>query len=154
MHRGMTPTPDSGFVKDLKTFDPKLEISFDRRFDAFVITQPSQVSGRVPALVISGDNGSGYRQPNQSDIRALYKGDFERNGGKRHVLQEEERFKKQDEDHNKFVKDEIMHQTRDNKRQLINTYAKAFNVGKGVTGFRQVPIKSKGYKVVDRRTIK
>ncbi len=44
MHRGMTPSPDSGFVKDLKTFDPKLEIAFDRRYDAFVITQPSQVS--------------------------------------------------------------------------------------------------------------
>ena len=155
MFNGLTPSPDSQFVKDLKTFDPKLGIQFSRKFGRFVITQPSKVSGRVPVLVVDGrDNGGGYRQPNMGDIKALYHGDLTRKRARDRVREGEERFQEQDEKQKQFAKDEIFHQTRDNKRQLANTYAKAFNTGKGVTGFRQITPKSKGYTVKDLRKLK
>ncbi len=153
MFNGLTPSPDRQFVKDLKQFDHKLNVRFCRNRGQFVITQPSKLSGRVDALVIQGDHGGGYRQPNIRDIRALYYGDFARKRGKDRVLEEEERFRQQKIKEQEFVKDEIVHQTKDNKRQLTNTYAKAFNLGKGNTGFKQrtEPQSSEGYRVIDRR---
>ncbi len=153
MFNGLTPSPDSQFVKDLKAFDPKLGVRFCRKRGQFVITQPSQLSGRVDALAISGDHGGGYRQPNIRDIRALYHGDFARKRSKDMVQEGENRMREQEQKHREFVKGEIDAQTRDNKRQLANTYNRAFNNGKGVTGFRQIPIKSKGYVVKDRRKL-
>ena len=60
----------------------------------------------------------------------------------------------QEEKHVAFVKDEIKAQAQDNKRQIANTHNKAYNLSKGVTGFRQIPIKSKGYTVKDLRKLK
>jgi hypothetical protein len=153
MFNGLTPSPDRQFVKDLKTFDPKLGIRFCRNRGQFVITQPSKVSGRVDALAIEGNHGGGYRQPNIRDIRALYYGDFARKRGKDRILEGEERWRQMKIKEQENIKDDILHQTRDNKRQIANTYNKACNNSKGVTGFRQVTPKSKGYTVKDHRKL-
>ena len=158
-YQGLTPNVDPQFEKELKRFDPNLEVEFRRDFGTFVITQPSKVSGRVPAVVISPElheekQGRTWRQPDKRDIKALYRADFARKRAKDMVREGEDGIKERQKKDQEFAKDEILAQTRDNKRQLANTYSKAFNLGKGVTGFRQITPKSRGYRVIDRRKLK
>ena len=158
MYQGITPSVDPQFKKELKRFDPNLDIEFNRKFGTFVITQPSKLSGRVPAMAIAPEaheqnEGRTWRQPNMNDIRALHRADFARKRMKDMVKEGEDRVQDRMKRDQEFAKDEIMARTKEDKIQLANTFTKAFNLGKGVTGFRQVPKKSKGYKVIDRRKL-
>jgi len=141
MYAGLTPAPDSSFVRQLRLFDKDLKVEFDRKLELFVITQSRYTGGRVLALVIASDTDT-YRQPDARDIRILYMADFYRRNVKQRILEGEEYMRKVREDQDISAEDDIRHLTRDSKRQLANAYTKAFNLGKGVTGFRQVPAHS------------
>jgi hypothetical protein len=158
MYAGITPSVDPQFKKELKRFDPNLDIEFRRDYGTFVITQPSKLSGRVPAMVIAPEThekseGRTWRQPNMRDIGALHRADFARRSMKQQVTEGEDRIFTQQRKDKEFAQDEIKARTREDRIQIMNTFNRACNTGKGRTGVRQIIPKSKGYKVEDRRKL-
>jgi len=145
MWTGMTPTPNPGFVKRLKEFDSKLDCVFSRKFGKFVIRQPSRVSGMVPAIIVDGGPGDGYRQPHVGDIKELYTGDFTRKSAKERILEGEEYMKDYREKEQAHVDDEIRNMTKDDKIQLMRAHRQhILKDGKANSEFRRVTPKSKG----------
>ena len=153
---GMIPTPDSGFMRKLKTFDPNLDCEFNREVERFIITQPSRLrSGRLVAAVIDNPGQDHYRQPDNRDIRNLAHADFERKSHKRRILEGEERALQQEEVQNKKAEDRIMETTVDNKEWLRHKLSVAAGLkGDSVNAaFRRITHKPRGYKVEDRRRL-
>jgi len=157
MWTGITPIPNSTFMRKLKRFDPNLDCEFNREVELFIITQPSRLgSGRLVAGVVANPGKDYYRQPDDRDIHALAKADFERKDHKRRILEGEEYMAESKEKEDKFAEDEIMHASRENKIQLKHMADNI--VGRSVdtvnAAFRRVPVKSKGYVVKDKRKLK
>ena len=160
MYQGITPSPDPGFVRKLKEFDPTLRVEFSRELETFVIMQPSKKYGEVIATVCEGDGEKNWRQPDGRDLAELRAADWHRRRQEHRDRLREGVEKSQQirEKQDAFAEDELKARTREDKRQLFNTVAKATNSGKGVTGYRQVENKPKGtkrdgYTVIDRRKI-
>ena len=153
MYRGITPTPDTGFVKKLKKFDPKLKLEFSRLLGKFVITQPRKLhSGRALAAVVEGNTGGGFRQPDNRDIDTLCRADFERTSARKRIIAGEDYMLNHKKAQEKELKDSIRDATKDDKFQLINAYRKVFNEGKQVRHVRHIiPTNKKGYVVKDMR---
>jgi len=145
MWQGITPNPDSGFVKKLRTFDPKLKCQFSRKLECFVITQPNRLhSGESVAAIVEGDDGAGYRQPDNRDIQTLYEADFENKDHKKRILEGEEYMTNYREKEHKENIDEIRDIGKDSKYQLRNSLVKAYNMGKGMAPVRPIKVKPKG----------
>lgn len=142
MFVGLTPSPDSGFVRQLHAFDKDLDVEFDRKLERFVITQPRFTGGRVLALVVESDDV--YRQPDNRELRILRRADFYRRNVMHRILEGEAYMRDARDKQDADAADDIRHLTRDSKRQLSNAYVKAFNLGKGVTGFRPITPKPRG----------
>ncbi|KKN52254.1 hypothetical protein LCGC14_0614740 [marine sediment metagenome] len=143
---GLTPAPDTGFVRKLRDFDPTLRVQFSRQLGKFIITQPSNLSGRTLAAVVEGEdcNNSGFRQPDMRDVRVLHEADFQRKAADQRILEGEEYMLGFQDDFDDKVAQELRECTVDDKIQLVNTYNRASNSGKGVTAYRQVTPKAKG----------
>lgn len=147
MYEGLTPIPDSGFVSKLNTFDKQLSVEFNRDIGKFVVTQPSNTEPgtRRVALIVQGDeNPEGWRQPDDRDLEFLSLADlFSIN-----VKQRIEDGEKYMLDYREKQKQEQMQTfrdlTKDDKYYLANSYAQAFNLGKGIRPYRQVQPKPKG----------
>jgi hypothetical protein len=158
MYQGITPTPDPGFVRKLKEYSKDLRIVFSRKYSRFIIQQKGKISGWVDAFMIKGpDNtGCGYRQPDERDLELLFHADRHRKGQEyKDVIRDgEQAMKDSAQKSMDEAADTLRQATIEDKRQLMNTYNKAVNQSKGVTGFRQVPIKKKGYTVHDLRKLR
>jgi len=154
--QGITPTPDPGFMRKLKTFDPALDCEFNREIEKFIITQPSRLkSGRLVAAIVENPGKDFYRQPDDRDLRVLAKADFERKDHKRRIKEGEDYILSEHEKSDKRAEEAILAQTKDNGRWLKRKLAHAAGlVGDRVDpAFRRITPKSKGYVVKDRRTV-
>jgi len=158
MYKGMTPNPDRGFVNKLKKIDPTLDCSFNRAHGKFVITQLGKISGRVNVAIVEGNEGGGYRYPDNRDIRMLQRSDLHRSGQevKDRVRDGEERMINAKIEQQRKVKEEIRDTTKDDKLQLASAYHEAFNLpGKGPSksAFRRIEREPKGFTVHDKRKL-
>lgn len=154
--QGITPTPDPGFMKKLKTFDPNLDCEFNREVERFIITQPSRLrSGRLVAAIVENPGQEFYRQPDDRDLKNLAKFDFERKGHKQKIREGEERMLNHRKEQNQKAEEALREQTIDNKHWLQRKLAYAAGaVGDRVNpAFRRVIPKSKGFIVKDKRLI-
>jgi len=144
MYKGIPPTPNPEFVKDLKVFDPKLDVKFDRISERFVITKSRSFGNPFIVLVVAGAEGE-FRQPNQSDIKALHEGDLWRHGGvEARVRKGEEYMRRHRFEEQQKITQELRERSLDDKIQLKNTYRKATNQGSKSPEFQKLPYRNPG----------
>ncbi len=153
MYEGITPSVPAEFLRKLKKLDKGLGCEFSREHSRFVITQTGKISGKVPVFLVLGDDGGGYRYPDQRDIDVLHRADMHRKGQevKDRIRIGEEYMRESREKQDKSNASTIRDQTKDDKIQLSNTYVKSFNLGKGNSAFRRIEHKPKGFVVKDNR---
>jgi len=145
MYEGLTPSPDSTFVRKLREFDPKLEVRFSRRHGRFIITQPRVTKPERPAEVwMINEEDGGFRQPDSRDLKILFGGDLHRVSVEERIKKGEAYMSGYDEKQKKDVKDEIRNRTKDGKIQLKQMYYKMGNLGKAPAPFRKIVKKPKG----------
>jgi len=114
MYEGITPSVPTGFVTKLKRIDKGLDCHFDRAYGRFVITQTGKISGKRIVGIVKGDEGGGYRYPDNRDINYLHAADTHRKGQelKDRIRQGEEYIKaRQDKDMDNAA-DAIKHATK------------------------------------------
>jgi len=161
--QGMTPIPDPGFMRKLRTFDPNLDCEFNREVERFIITQPSRLrSGKLVAAIVENPGKDVYRQPDDRDLHNLARADFERKSHKDRIREGEQAMLEKPIQDEKHAESEIRDATKDNRLQLQHMYRRVFKM----TGddhnpaFRRITHKPKGkvfdppFKVVDRRKVK
>jgi hypothetical protein len=157
MFHGITPTPNSGFVRKLKQLYPELEVEFSREHERFIITQPSRLrSGRVLLMIIGGykiDNS--FRQPDERDLKVLWKADMWRIGYKKQMMDGERAMLEAREKEEAKAEEEIRERTKDDKIQLSDGYRRAFNIAKANATFRRIENKPKpgSFIINDRRKL-
>jgi hypothetical protein len=145
MYAGCTPSPDPGFVRKLKDYEPTLGVHFDRKAECFVITQVGKISGRVPLFNIRNEYGH-WRQPDDRDIRAIYEADAHNRLGwdfKTRMTEGEKMMIDAQQKAMDDAKSEIRDATKDDKIQLINMYKELGGYGKTRNEFQRVQPKSK-----------
>jgi hypothetical protein len=152
MYQGVTPAPDSTFVKDLRAFDPLLRVRFERRMERFVITKRRAFGDDFNVLVVQTDDG-GFRQPDRRDIQMLYEGDLWRHGGvNARIRRGEEHMKEFQEKQDREIEQESLARTRDSKIQLSNAYRKTFNDGSKAPELRRIELNRKGLTINEIRS--
>jgi len=142
------PTVDRSFARDLKTLDRRLGCKFNG--NQFVVTYERGYGEPANVHLVKGDDG-GFRQPDHRDIEALRKGDQENFRMKDHLDKMAYTYTLIQRKMREKVKDEIKGMTRDNKRQLINAFAKAANDRKANSTFRRINLKRKGKTIEEIR---
>jgi hypothetical protein len=157
IYEGIPPVPDPGFIRKLKRISPRLDCEFSREHGKFVITCTGEISGRYELFVVEGNEGGGFRYPDNRDIQAVHDADRyvkSRRQRLRDSAEYAENYRKQ---HEKQAADDIRNCTKDDRRQLMNAYTKAFNLGKAESTFRKVPLVTKGkieqrdgFTIIDR----
>ena len=154
MYEGITPVVPREFVKKLKHIDKGLDCKFDRNQSRFIITQTGKISGQVPLFRVEGDDGGGYRYPDDRDIKAVNDADMHRRGYRNAMREGEIMMEKQNARKTKDVEDTFRELTVDNKIQIANTWTKALRLGKGNSAFRRItPKSSEGFTVNDNRKL-
>lgn len=144
MYKGVTPAPERRFVKDLKAYDDKLFVEFDRRFERFVIRRKTTLKPYPDIWVVQGEQGE-FRQPDQRDMVVLWMADLWKNGGVRKRIEDgEEKILAAREKEEADIAQNFRDATKDNKYQLRNAYRKASNDGKVAPHTRRVDPKPKG----------
>jgi len=152
MYQGVTPAPDSTFVKDLRSFDPLLRVRFERRMERFVITKRRAFGDDFNVLVVQTDDGQ-FRQPDRRDILALYEGDLWRHGGvNERIRRGEEHMKEYQEKQDREIEQESRARTVDSKIQLSNAYRKTFNDGSKAPELRRIELNRKGLTINEIRS--
>lgn len=142
MYQGVTPVPDKAFVKDLKQFDSRLDVVFDRVAERFIIRKDRGWGKPWGVLLVETQSGA-FRQPDQRDIKRLWEGDLWRHGGvDAHIRRGEERMKAAEEKEEKDAEDTIKQATREDRIQLSNTFRKATNQGSKAPEFRRVEVQN------------
>lgn len=144
MYQGVTPVPDRQFLKDLKLFDDKLDVEFNREYERFVVIRKRAYGDPFVVWVVDSEHGQ-FRQPDQRDINALFYADLWRHGGVRGRIQRGEKYmadyaEKEDRDAAQDLRDI----TKDSKYQLRNTFRKATNEGGKSSEFARINVKPKG----------
>lgn len=159
-YQGITPTPDSGFIRKLKDISPKLGCEFSREHARFVITCQAELSGRYELFMVNGDEGGGFRYPDNRDILAVQEADRYVKSRRQRMRDADEYMRKHREDEEKSENDDIRNMTKDGKHQLIRAYTKDFNLGKCESTYRKVSARPKGrvterdgYVVLDRTAV-
>lgn len=156
MFQGITPSVDPSFNRKLKAIDPGLSCEFDRRYGKFIIYQQGKISGKVPALMVEGNDGGGYCYPHDGHLKILQQSDMHKSGqevrdriqkGEEYMAGERVKVKK-------FTDEEFRARTAEDKIQLANEYCKTFNLGKGNSAHRRITPKPKGFVVRDKRLVK
>jgi len=159
-YQGITPVPDPGFVRKLKDISPKLDCEFSREHAKFVITCKAELSGRYELFLVEGDEGGGFRYPDNRDILTVQEAD-------RYVKSRRERIRDADEYMRKYreieehsERDDIRNMTKDDKIQLKRAYFKGANLGKFESTYRKINARPRGrvterdgYVVVDRTAV-
>lgn len=138
MYQGVPPVPDRVFVKDLKQFDSRLDIVFDRVLERFIVRRDRGWGKPWGVLLIETPDRQ-FRQPDQRDIKRLWEGDLWRHGGvEAHIRRGEERMKAAQEKEMRDAVDEIRQRSREDKVQLSNVWRKATNQGSKAPEFRKL----------------
>lgn len=157
MYKGILPMPDRGFIRKLKEISPRLDCEFSRKHGKFVITCQAEISGRYELFLVEGDEGGGFRYPDNRDILTVHKADRYVKSRRQRMREATEYMQKYREDEDKREKDEIHNRTKDGKLQLLRAYHKDFNLGKMESTFRKLYPRSKGkttkrdgFTVIDR----
>ena len=157
MYEGIPPVPDRGFMRKLKEYNKDLDCEFSRKHGKFVITHKGEISGRYEVAIVEGDEGGGFRYPDNRDIRTLYEADRYHKSRRQREREAAKYMREWREKEDKHEEDEIRARTRDSRRQLMRTYTKAFNLGKCESTFRKVnPLpkgkvtKREGFTIIDR----
>lgn len=155
--QGVPPVPDSGFMKKLHKISPKLGCEFNRERRKFVITCKGEISGQYELFQVEGNDGGGFRYPDNRDIKTIQKADRYFKSRRQRIRESEEYMRSYREKEEKDEKDEIRNSTKDDKIQLMRAYTKAANLGKWESTFRKVHAlpkgkitKRRGYTVIDR----
>lgn len=148
-YEGIPPVPDSGFICKLKKISPKLDCEFSREHGKFVITCQAEISGRYELFMVEGDEGGGFRYPDNRDIRTVQEADRYVKSRRQRERESAEYMRKWREDEDRREESEIRDRTKDGRRQLMKAYTKAFNLGKCESTFRKVKTRPKG-KVTER----
>lgn len=147
MWHGITPSPDPGFVRKLRDYDPKLRAEFRREYGKFAITQPAAVGpNTIIFLVEGGENGRHFRQPDARDLAILHHADMARSGNspKDRMYEGEAAIADIHRKQEAKVRSDLRDATKDGKYQLMRTFQEAANTGKGTRPFRQITHKPKG----------
>lgn len=149
LYEGIPPVPDRGFIRKLKEISQKLDCEFSREYGKFVITAKGEISGRYELFMVEGDEGGGFRYPDNRDIAMVRKADRYVKSRRQRIREAEEYMRTHREKENKRESDEIRNRTKDDKIQLARAYTKAANLGKWESTFRKVDTRPKG-KVTER----
>ena len=146
MYCGLTPVPDSGFVRRLKEYDSNLFVEFNRVYGKFAIMQKRPAGPpRIVMLVVGGENPAGWRQPDGRELHILGAADFHRGPSLRdRMIRGEQAIVDFHRRQKRNVNDELRDITKDDKYQLLRTYQDAFNTGKGTRPFRPITPKPRG----------
>lgn len=153
-YQGIPPTPDRVFVRDLRTFDHKLKIEFDRHARRFVIVRVMPWGAPYLIWVIEAEDG-GFRQPDQRDLKALYLADLWRHGGvKERIIKGEQKILDNQVKEEKHAEDTLRDATKDDKLQLRKTFRQASNDGKANSEFRRIENQGPGLTLSQIRAAK
>lgn len=154
MYQGVTPPVDPTFLKKLKEFDPTLTCEFHRGHERFVIQRKATVG--PPHNIMIVDDFTGFRQPDERDLAALYAADLWRHGGvSERIRKGEEYMRNYRTREDEKMREEFRDVTKDNKYWLRRTMRQANNDGKANHEFRRIEVKPKGYTVNDlRKTVR
>lgn len=156
MFEGVTPSPPADFVKNLKRLDPGLGCEFSREHSKFVITQTGKLSGRVPVAIVEGNEGGGYRYPDNRDIIMLNECDLHRKGQeiKNRIRDGEEAMLSARKKADAYAEDELRYAAREDKRWAMQQFRQAYNEGKANSSLRRINVKPKrGFTVNDHRKL-
>lgn len=135
-------TPDRVFMRRLKNLDPRLGCKYRHDVEKFVITHDRAIGPPAEIFLVETTRGD-FRQPSQYDIHTLCEGDLHRTDVRTRMdkaTRYMENHRKKEEEN---AESEIRDRTKDDKLQLMNTYVKAFNLGKGNSAFRRITPKPK-----------
>ena len=138
----LSPAPDSGFVKKLKNMDRKLDCSFNRVSERFVITYDRPVGD--PAIIMGVAVNEPFRRPDERDLKFLDSGDFAKESPKHRMTRTAKYMEDYRNAQDKKRKDNIRDMTKDGKNQLMRDFARRGGAAKANSTFRRVEPKSKG----------
>lgn len=130
-------TPERGFMKNLKQLDKRLDCVFRPEHEHFVITYKRNYGEPVNLHLVKADDG-GFRQPDMRDIAFISDGDMN-NRRVQDRLQEVSRYLEETRAKDKANRqDNIRHQTKLDKIQLMDAFNRAYGAGKKSPAFRKV----------------
>ncbi len=157
IYGGVPPVPDPGFIRKLKAISPKLDCEFSRERGKFVITCKAEISGRYELFLVEGDEGGGFRYPDNRDIQSVHDADRYVKSRRQRMRESAEYMRGYREQYEKHAADEIRNRTKDDKIQLMRAYTKDANLGKFESTYRKVGVVPKGrveqkdgFTVIDR----
>jgi len=133
----------SGFLKDLKLLDKRLDCVFDDYAQKFLITYKRANGQPHNVLFIENEEGN-FRYPDQRDIKILKDGMIFESGNARQWLDKVTREMEERQNNEELAtKEYIRLATIDNKNQLMNAFLRAHNMGEYAV-YRKVAPKPKG----------
>ena len=126
------------FMKDLKLVDKKLDCFFHPGTERFIVTYERATGEPVPIANVAGMINGHFRQPYGTDLEFIRSGDLSNSDVNERMQRVSHHMEYERDMQRKRSKAEIRDRTKDDKVFLKNAFDKARNLGKGVTGFRQV----------------
>lgn len=132
-------------MKDLKRYDPKLDVIFNREYEVFIIVRKAAYGPPHQILPVEAEDGT-FRQPDNRDLFTLAVADLWRSGqeaGDRVRKGEEHMLDAMEKEDNKIT-EEFREYTRDDKLQWKNTWRKALNQGSKQPEFRRIEQRGPG----------
>lgn len=129
--------PERGFMRNLKALDKRLDCVFRPEHEHFVIVYQRNYGEPVNLHLVKTEDG-GFRQPDMRDISFISDGDMN-NRRVQDRLQEVSRYLEETREKDKANrKDNIRHQTKLDKIQLMDAFNRAYGAGKKSPAFRKV----------------
>ena len=138
----LCPQPDRGFMKKLKSMDRKLDCTFNRVNERFVITY-ARATGE-PAIIFGVAIKEDFRQPDERDLNFLASGDLTRSSMRNSMERTAKYMEDYRAEHDRKRKENLRDLTKDGKNQLVPRLARMSGGGKGNSTFRRVTPKQKG----------
>ena len=142
MYEGITPAPDSVFIKKLKNMDRKLDCVFSRVNRRFVVTYDRPVGD--PAIIMGIAIDKPFRQPDERDLIFLESGDFAKESVKHRMTRTAKYMEDYRTEQARKRRENLRDMTKDGNNQLRSKFARYDGAGKGNSTFRRIERKPKG----------
>ena len=126
------------FKKDLKLMDRKLDCFFHPETEKFIVTYERATGEPVPVATLAGMENGSFRQPYGTDLEFIKSGDMSNTTIREKMSKVANHMEFERSEQRRKSHEEIRDRTKDDRLQLQRAFQKTTNVGKGVTGFRQV----------------
>lgn len=126
---------DSGFMRQLRVLDRRLGVMFNGTH--FVITFTTQRYGAVNIWKVVDERG-GFRQPDQRELDMLQQADIEKVGPEERFNLVKAYMQRYQEKKRTDARDTIRDITKEDRRQLMQAFGKAYGSGKGNATFRRI----------------